>query len=272
MARAVQADAIRILSPLQVGVGIPAGCEAIVHSLSIIFHGHSSPESRCSLLVDFSNAFNSIDRGLLFLEARARIPAISAWLECCYGFQPLLFLGDHTILSCLGVQQRDPLGPLAFALALHPLVEQIKQGVPGLWLNSWYLDDGTLCGSPADISSALSLLKAGGPPRGLSLTQRKCLQIVPEDATCNQSLIPSESPVSSGGFVLFRVSLWLQLLLHFGCAKEGREDPGHSACIEVTSGFPDPVHIASRLPRPPKNLLCPPYLCPASHPTCVGGF
>ena len=34
VARAVQADAIRILSHLQVGVGIPAGCEAIVHSLS----------------------------------------------------------------------------------------------------------------------------------------------------------------------------------------------------------------------------------------------
>ena len=202
VARAIQADAVRILSPLQVGVGIPAGCEAIVHSLSSILQGTTSPESRCTLLVDFSNAFNSIDHGLLFLEARARIPAISAWLECCYGSQPLLFLGDHTILSCSGVQQGDPLGPLPFALALHPLVEQIKREVLGLRLNLWYLDDGTLCGSPADLSAALSLLEAGGPPSGLFLNRRKCHLIVPEDATCNLYLLPSEIPMSSGGFVL----------------------------------------------------------------------
>ena len=138
----------------------------------------------------------------MFLEARARILAISAWLECCYGSQPLLFLGDHTILSYSGVQQGDPLGPLAFALALHPLVKQIKREVPGLRLNSSYLDDGTLCGSPAHLSAALSLLEAGGPPRGLFLNRRKCHLIVPEDATCNLSLLPSEIPMSSGGFVL----------------------------------------------------------------------
>ena len=33
VARAVRAEALGILSPLQVGVGIPAGCEAIVHAV-----------------------------------------------------------------------------------------------------------------------------------------------------------------------------------------------------------------------------------------------
>ena len=144
VARAVQSEAVDILSPLQVGVGIPAGCEAIVHSLASLLNNSSIlPESRCVLLVDFSNAFNSIDRGHMFEEARSRIPSISSWLECCYSSQPLLFFGEHTILSCCGVQQGDPLGPLGFVLALHPIVERIKREVPGLLLNSWYLDDGT---------------------------------------------------------------------------------------------------------------------------------
>ena len=57
VARAVQSEAVSFLSPLQVGVGIPGGCEAIVHSLASLLNDCSiPPESRCTLLVDFSNA------------------------------------------------------------------------------------------------------------------------------------------------------------------------------------------------------------------------
>ena len=203
VARAVQSEAVSFLSPLQVGVGIPGGCEAIVHSLASLLNDCSiPPESRCTLLVDFSNAFNSIDRGLMFEEARARIPSMSSWLECCYGSQPVLFLGEHTILSCCGVQQGDPLGPLGFAVALHPIVERIKREVPGLLLNSWYLDDGTLCGSPRDICSALAIIEADGPSRGLFLNRSKSHLFVPAEASCDYSVFPSEIPVSNGGFCL----------------------------------------------------------------------
>ena len=90
-------------------------------------------------------AFNLVDRKAMFQEVRARIPSMAAWIECCYS-QPILRLGDHSILSCCGVQQGDPLGPLGFALALHPIIETIKEEVPGLLINAWYLDDGTLSG------------------------------------------------------------------------------------------------------------------------------
>ena len=114
---------IRILSPLQVGVRLPMGCEAIVHSVTSVQEDVSvPPDDRCTLLVDFSNTFNSVDREGMFRVVRARIPSMVAWLECCYGSQPLLHLGERTILSCCGVQQGDPLGPLEFALALHPII------------------------------------------------------------------------------------------------------------------------------------------------------
>ena len=130
---AVRANAIRILSPLQVGVGLPVGCKAIVHSVTSVQEDVSvPPDDRCTLLVDFSNAFNSVDREGMFRVVRGRIPSMAAWLECCYGSQPLLHLGECTILSCCGVQQGDPLGPLGFALALHPIIEKIKEEVPSL--------------------------------------------------------------------------------------------------------------------------------------------
>lgn len=87
-------------------------------------------------MLAFSNAFNSVEHQAIFAEYRHHFPSVSAWIESCYSGQPLLHLGKNAILSCKGVQQGDPLGPLSFALALHPIVERIKSEVPSLSLNS----------------------------------------------------------------------------------------------------------------------------------------
>ena len=106
----------------------------------------------------------------MFEEIQARIPTLTPWMESCYGTQPFLHLGDHTILSSSGVQQGDPLGPLCFAL--QPIIEHIRDEVPGLNINAWYLDDGTLCGSAADLAKALKIVEDEGPSRGLQLNRR----------------------------------------------------------------------------------------------------
>ena len=145
ISRAVKGEAFRILTPLQVRVGVLVGCESIVHAVNRVQEDFNIRlERKWTLLLDFSNAFNSINCGKMSEEARARIPSIAVWLECCYGAQPLLHLREHTILSKNRVQQGDPLGLLAFALVLHPVVERFKREVPGFNLNAWYLDDGTL--------------------------------------------------------------------------------------------------------------------------------
>ena len=88
-------------------------------------------------------------------------------MESCYSSQPILHLGDEIIHSCCGVQQGDLLGPLDFALTLHPLVERIQAEALALALNAWYLDDGTLIGPPTDFSTALNITECDSPPRGL---------------------------------------------------------------------------------------------------------
>ena len=111
------------------GVGIPGGCKAIIHFVSDVLEDNSIPPDHKHILVDFSNAFNSVSRQVLFEEVRSQIPSLSAWMECSYGSQPILLLNNQSILSCCGVQQGDPLGPLGFSLALHPIVRKIKEEV-----------------------------------------------------------------------------------------------------------------------------------------------
>ena len=176
VSRAFHSQTSSILPPLQLGVGIPAGCKAIVHAVSNMLADTAVlPTDHITLLVDFSNAFNLVDRGIMFREIRQRIPYMAAWMESCYGSQPILYLADHTISSCCGVQQGDPLGPLGCALALHPIAEKIKVEVPGLLVNAWYLDDGTLCGPASDVAAALTIIEEEEPKHGLYLNRSKCL-------------------------------------------------------------------------------------------------
>ena len=79
LSREALADTLKILPPLQVGVGVKSGCEAIVHAVSQILEDSSlSPDSRWCLLLDFSNAFNCIDRSCMFNEIRSQIPGLAA--------------------------------------------------------------------------------------------------------------------------------------------------------------------------------------------------
>jgi hypothetical protein len=108
---------------------------------------------------------------------------------------------QFSILSSRGVQQGDPLGPLGFALALQPIVHRIEREVPGLLVNTWYLDDGTLCGSLEDLAAALSIIESEGPPRGLLLNRSKSLIAAPANSSVDHPLL-SDIPVTSDGFTL----------------------------------------------------------------------
>eukprot|EP00158_Paraphelidium_tribonemae_P006934 Partr_v1_DN28040_c1_g2_i8_m57676 putative NA len=139
-------EALNILNPLQVGVASKRGLETAIFDLEHVLRTYGDDSSKCALLFDFQNAFNLIDRQVIFDRVRASLPGISKWVEYCYEQEALLFADDHTLMSSCGVQQGDPLGPLLFAIALHPLITKIDEECPELDLNRWYLDDGTVAG------------------------------------------------------------------------------------------------------------------------------
>ena len=200
ISQGVQAEAFCVLTPLQVSVGVPVGCEAIVHAVTHVLEvANIHPEERWTLLLDFSNAFNIVDRGSMFREVRDRIPSMAAWMESCYMAQPFLHFGEHTILSSCGIQQGDPLGPLG---TFQPIIEKIKEGVPNLLINAWYLNDGTFCGSASDLCAALAIIEEDGPARGQHLNRAESLLHIPVDDPLNHNPLPADIPTTRGGFDL----------------------------------------------------------------------
>ncbi|KAK9740536.1 hypothetical protein RND81_03G042700 [Saponaria officinalis] len=124
------------------------------------------------LLVDFQNAFNLVDHTSLLLEVRRQCPGLSRWVEFCYSSPARLYYREHCLWSCQGVQQGDPLGPLLFALVLHPLICKIRDSFD-LCLQAWYLDDGTVVGDTLVVSQVLDLILTEGPALGLHLNVDK---------------------------------------------------------------------------------------------------
>jgi len=170
--RGVRKDMAKYLGDFQYGVGISNGAEAVLHSANRFLNEFHSDGSLAMLTVDFTNAFNLVDRSTLLREVRTRCPSISLWVDFLYGQSARLYVGDDHILSTTGVQQGDPLGPLLFALVLHPLVLRIRDSCK-LLFHAWYLDDGTIIGDAKEVAKALDVIIAEGPRLGLQLNIKK---------------------------------------------------------------------------------------------------
>ncbi|KAD4385977.1 hypothetical protein E3N88_26146 [Mikania micrantha] len=170
--RGVGKEMAKYLGDFQFGVGVPSGAEAVLHSANRFLNEFHTDGSLAMLTVDFSNAFNLVSRTSLLHEVRTRCPSISLWVDFLYGQPARLYVGNDHIWSTTGVQQGDPLGPLPFALVLHPLVHRIKVGC-ALSFHAWYLDDGTIIGDAKEVAKALDIIRAEGPVLGLELNIKK---------------------------------------------------------------------------------------------------
>ncbi|XP_055334990.1 uncharacterized protein LOC129586034 [Paramacrobiotus metropolitanus] len=174
------------LCPLQLGFNIRGGAEAIVHGTRKF--AESDPETvKAILKIDFRNAFNTVSREAVLNAAHAHFPEYSAFLQSAYGYHSSLFLDQYNLSSESGVQQGDPLGPLLFCLVLHLLVITLTTE-----LNAWFLDDGTLGGSPASVLANFDRIIAEAHSIGLDVNIAKCELFVCGGTESNQQHVTAE--------------------------------------------------------------------------------
>ena len=155
------------LLPTQLGVGVPGGCEAAVHAARRFIA--DMPDEHVVAKLDFSNAFNCVHRDIMLKAVADRLPNLYKFCHLAYSQPSMLQYGRHTIMSEEGAQQGDPLGPLLFCLAIHPLLQSMRSP-----LSFSYIDDVTLGGPIQDVSADIQRISTTGPQYGLELNVSKC--------------------------------------------------------------------------------------------------
>ena len=176
--KVVEPDVQATTAPRQVCVGVPSACEASVHAIHHLF---SMPDTEGVLLVDASNAFNSLNRKAALHNVARVCPALARVFSNTYGKPIRLFVsGGGEILSREGTCQGDPLAMAVYAVAITPLIRQLAESCPEA-TQLWYADDDAAVGRIAALAQYWRRLKEKGPAFGYYPKASKTILITKPD-------------------------------------------------------------------------------------------
>ena len=140
----------------QLCAGLIAGIEAAVHAVRSTFKEEGT---EAVLLVDASNAFNSLNRKTALHNIRHLCPSLSTILINTYRSDPDLFVDGDVLHSCEGTTQGDPLAMAMYAVAtIKESKNQAKQ--------VWYADDASAIGKISDLREWWESMCTLGPRYG----------------------------------------------------------------------------------------------------------
>ncbi len=129
---------------VQLCAGQESGCEAAVHAMNKIFQ---EDDTEAILLVDASNAFNSLNRNSTLLNIQSLCPPFANVLINTYRENAELFINGETLSSREGTTQGDSLAMAMYALGTLPLISKLQH----LAKQVWYADDATAGGKLAQL-------------------------------------------------------------------------------------------------------------------------
>ena len=174
VSRVGKQDVIDACGATQVCAGHKSGSEAAIHAMHNIF---KSDETDTALLIDASNAFNSLNRAAALHNVRVLCPMITTYAINTYRAPARLFvIGGKELLSSEGTTQGDPLAMSLYAISLQPLITLL--GIRSSAKQCWYADDATGAGALTDIRKWWDELLAAGPALGYYPNAKKCWLVV----------------------------------------------------------------------------------------------
>ena len=135
------------------------GIEAAVHAARQAF---DSEKCKAALLVDATNAFNSLNHQTDLQNIRRLCPPIATILVNTYRAPTELFVDNDVILSREGTTQGDPLAMAMYGLATIPLIQKVND----LCKQVWYADDSAVFGSLEHLRSWWDRLTTEAPRFG----------------------------------------------------------------------------------------------------------
>ena len=169
----VRGDIQDAAGSLQLCAGQILSSETAVHSIRENFQ----ESAEAALLVDASNAFNSLNRMSALHNIRMLCPSIATILINCYRAPMDLFIDGDVILSQEGITQGDPLAMPMYALAAVPLIKRLTPTVK----QTWYADDAAATGKIASLRTWWDEISRLGPSYGYYANGSKTWLVTKEE-------------------------------------------------------------------------------------------
>ena len=159
---------------LQLCAGQRAGCEAAVHAMREIY---ADEGTEGVLLVDASNAFNSLNRRAALLNMFHLCPPLATILTNTYRSASHLFIDGSSLLSQEGTTKGNLLAMPMYAIGIIPVIQHLK----GLARQVWYADDAAAGGSLLQLKDWWSELLSFGHHFGYHVNAAKTWLVVKQE-------------------------------------------------------------------------------------------
>ena len=172
----------------QLCVGQIAGMEDAVHAVRSVFNHN---DSDAILLVDATNAFNSLNRSVALHNIQQLCPPLARIFIYTYRCPASSFVSGDTILSEEGTSQGDPLAMPMYAIAMIPLIRCLNNDVTQVW----YADDACACGRLSSLCQCWDKLCKLGPGFGYFPNASKTWLIVKDRCHSEAEVIFADTNV-----------------------------------------------------------------------------
>lgn len=248
-------------APIQLGVGTPGGSSKIANACQLACKSESFANSQVLVAVDFSNAFNSINRRAIATVVRDSFPELESYFAWAYGSAtPLVSEGVTVARSATGVRQGDPLGPAFFCMGLHDLLQDLAVNEDITVLG--YMDDITILGPTDSVCRAFGQLTRRAHERGLHVNLTKCVAFGSPSELEKGCVGAMEIPLNSNGINILGTPLGSEAFCRDECASKFRN---MSASVKsITKYHPEIAYLllAQCVNSRPQHLLrsVPPWI------------